>query len=76
MNLDEKLKQDYADQFYEKFIGKERLFVDFLNADVVNGVPDTMAGSWKYIKENLHSLERHTNLHIYFVQHPLPDGLL
>ena len=76
MNLDENLKQDYADQFYEKFIGKERLFIDFLNTDVVNGVPDTMAGSWRYIKEGVHSLERHTNLHIYFKQHPLPDGLL
>ncbi len=76
MNLDEDLKQAYADQFYEKFIDKERLFVDFLNSDVVNGVPNTMTGSWKYIKEGVHSLERHTNLHIYFIQHPLPDGLL
>lgn len=76
MNLDENLKQNYADQFYEKFIGKEWLFIDFLNTDVVNGVPDTMTGSWSYIKEALHSLERHTNLHIYFTLHPLPDGLL
>lgn len=76
MNLDENLKQEYADRFYEMFIGKERLFIDFLNSDVVNGVPDTMTGSWRYIKEGVHSLERHTNLHIYFMQHPLPDGLL
>lgn len=27
-------------------------------------------------KEGLHSLERHTNLHIYFKTYPNPDGLL
>lgn len=75
INLDHELKQDYADAFYEKFIGKEHLFVEFLKTDVVNGVPDTPNGSWRFIKEGLHSLERHTNLHIYFVQNPLPDGL-
>lgn len=26
-------------------------------------------------KEELHSVERHANLHIYFTQNPLPDGL-
>ena len=75
INLDKDLKQDYADAFYERFIGKERKFIEFLRSEVVNGVPDTFNGSWRYIKEGLHSLERHTNLHIYFVQNPLPDGL-
>ena len=76
IDLDKDLKQEYADLFYEKFIDKEHMFIEFLKTDVVNGVPDTMSGSWRYIKEQLHSLERHTNLHIYFTQHPLPDGLL
>ncbi|MBD5475608.1 MAG: hypothetical protein HDR17_06465 [Lachnospiraceae bacterium] len=75
INLDKDLKQAYADAFYEKFIGKEQMFIEFLKTDVVNGVPDAFNGSWRYIKEDLHSLERHTNLHIYFAQNPLPDGL-
>ena len=76
INLDKNLKQEYADEFYEKFIGKEYLFPAFLESDVVNGVPNNMGASWRYIKEGLHSLERHTNLHIYFKTHPNPDGLL
>lgn len=76
INLDKNLKQEYADEFYEKFIGKEYLFPEFLESDVVNNVPDKMGASWRYIKEGLHSLERHTNLHIYFKIHPNPDGLL
>lgn len=76
INLDSELKQEYADEFYEKFMGKEYLFPLFLESDVVNGVPDKLGASWRYIKEDLHSLERHTNLHIYFKTHPNPDGLL
>ena len=66
--------QKYADAFYEKFIGKEKMFIDFLDAEVVNGVPNSFPASWSYIKNDLHSLERHTNLHIYFMNHPRPDG--
>lgn len=76
INLDKDLKQAYADAFYEKFIGKEHLFPVFLESDVANGVPDIMGTSWRYIKEDLHSLERHTNLHLFFKLHPNPDGLL
>ena len=69
-NLDEKLKKDYADAFYDAFEGKEKLFIDFLEEEVSNGVPGTFTASWKYIKEDLHSLERHSNLHIYFKENP------
>ena len=75
INLDYELKQDYADKFYERFLGKEYMFIEFLKTDVVNGVPDTLSASWRYIKEGLHSLERHTNLHIYFNLNPLPGGI-
>ena len=66
-NLSDELKGEYADAFYEVFQGKEKLFVDFLNDEVANGVPDIYQTSWRYIKEGVHSLERHTNLHLYFV---------
>ena len=76
INLDIDKKQAYADAFYERFIGKEEKFIDFLESDVVNGTPKSMYDSWKYIKEGLHSVERHTNLNVYFVLHPRPDALL
>lgn len=75
INLRKENKQDFADAFYEKFIDKELKFIDFLKDDVVNGVPDSFPVSWKYIREDLHSVERHTNLHIYFESHPRIDGL-
>jgi hypothetical protein len=70
-NLSFELKSEYADAFYEKFMGKEKLFIDFLNSDVVNGVPDEYKKSWAYIREGTRSLERHTNLNVYFKQHPI-----
>lgn len=69
-NLDDELKGEYADAFYEEFQEKEKLFVDFLKEEVANGVPDSYPASWRYIKEGIHSLERHTNLHIYFDKNP------
>lgn len=69
-NLSDEDKNKYADAFYEVFISKEKLFVEFLQLEAVNGVPDSFPASWRYIKEGLHSLERHTNLHIYFLENP------
>ncbi len=71
-NLDDALKGEMADKFYERFIGKEEMFIDYLKTDVVNGVPDSFLASWRFIKEELHSLERHTNFHIFFQDNPLP----
>lgn len=71
LNLSDELKVKYADAFYEFFWGKEQLFINFLDMEVVNGVPDNFFASWKYIKEDLHSLERHTNLNIYFKENPI-----
>lgn len=69
-NLSDDEKSEYSDDFYSSFVEHEKLFVDYLYDDVVNGVPNTMLASWRYIKEDLHSLERHTNLHIYFKLNP------
>lgn len=69
-NLEEGLKGEFADAFYEEFIGKEELFIEYLTNWVANGVPESFPMSWKYIKEDLHSLERHTNLNLYFKQNP------
>lgn len=69
-NLSDEEKEVYSNKFYELFEGREKLFIDYLKSDVVNGCPDSFPSSWKYIKDELHSLERHTNLHIYFKENP------
>ncbi|MDO5406099.1 MAG: hypothetical protein Q4F28_02070 [Eubacteriales bacterium] len=70
MNLSDEEKELYSNKFYEMFDGHEKLFINFLESDAVNGCPDSFPASWKYIREELHSLERHTNLHIYFKENP------
>ena len=69
-NLTDEEKELYSIKFYEMFEGHEKLFIKYLESDVVNGCPDSFPASWKYIKEELHSLERHSNLHIYFKENP------
>lgn len=71
LNLSDEQKSQYAQVFYEQFMGKEMLFIKFLDIEVVNGVPESFPASWKYIKEDLHSLQRHTNLNIYFKENPV-----
>lgn len=71
INLDDEAKKKYANTFYEKFMGKEQLFINFLEIEAVNGVPESFPESWRYIKSDLHSLERHTNLNIYFKENPV-----
>jgi hypothetical protein len=69
-NLTDDEKREYADQFYDLFSKKPEVFIEFLNRYVVNGVPNSYLASWRYIKEDLNSLNRHTNLHIYFKDNP------
>lgn len=69
-NLTDEEKENYSNGFYELFQNNEKLFVDFLESDVVNGCPNSFPASWRYIKQGAHSLERHTNLHIYFHENP------
>ena len=71
LNLSDELKSQYSQVFYEKFMGRESLFIKFLDMEVVNGVPQSFPASWRYIKEDLHSLQRHTNLNIYFKENPI-----
>lgn len=70
-NLDDESKKKYANAFYEKFMGREQLFINYLDMEVVNGVPESFPESWRYIKRDLHSLQRHTNLNIYFKENPI-----
>ena len=71
LNLSDEQKKEYSNAFYEAFWEHPELFPPFLEKYVVNGVPDSFPASWRYIKEDNRSLERHTNLHIYFTKHPV-----
>ena len=71
LNLSDEEKSQYSQEFYEQFMGNEALFIKFLEMDVVNGVPQSFSASWRYIREGLHSLQRHTNLNIYFKENPI-----
>lgn len=71
LNLSDELKSQYSLAFYEQFMGRESLFIKFLEMEVVNGVPENFPESWRYIRKELHSLQRHTNLNIYFKENPV-----
>lgn len=71
LNLTDEEKINFSHSFYELFQGREALFVEFLESEVVNGCPSSYPASWRYIKEDLRSLERHTNLHVYFKENPI-----
>ena len=73
LSLDEKLEKSIA--FQDAFMGQEPLFVEYLEAEAVNGVPNSFQGSWKYIREGLHSVERHTNFHLFFKRNPFDLGM-
>lgn len=62
--------KDALEKIFRTIYKKDRT-VEFRVTDVVNGVPDNMSLSWVFIKSEMHSLERHTNLHIYFSLHPV-----
>lgn len=69
LDADDKLNQAY--EFQSLFQGQEQLFSTFLMKYAGENIPDDLDESWKFIKEDLHSLERHTNLHLYFKMHPI-----
>ena len=65
MNSSDDEKEDDAYEFAERYRGKANDFVDFIsNSDFSNS--EDYKESWEYIKEDLHSLERQTNLGLCF----------
>lgn len=69
LDADEKLERAY--EFRLAFQDLEQHFPAFLEQNAGDGVPKDLDESWTYIKTGLHSLERHTNLHLYFSLHPI-----
>jgi hypothetical protein len=70
-NLPDEKKQENADSFVLRFQGHEMKFIEYLDKFVTNGTPNSYPSSWRYVREDKHSLERHTNLNVYFRENPV-----
>lgn len=66
-NLEQSLKEAYADDFAERFIGREQEFITFLKENNIT-LGDEYLMSWSKIKEGLNSLLRFTNFNVFFTQ--------
>lgn len=65
LNCTDDEKEDNAFDFLERYAGKLDEFIEYISESsfaVMTGYRE----SWKYIKEDLHSLERHTNFGLCF----------
>ena len=71
LNLTDEDKEKKALQFAKKYKNDIPSFVDFVRSSdfaVINGY----LPSWSFIKQDLHSLERHTNIGLCFGEEILP----
>ena len=64
-NFTKEQKADMADEFAEKYEGNIDAFIDFISKKDV-AVPGNYNDTWRFIKEDTHSLERHSNMHLIF----------
>lgn len=69
-NLTEEEKERNADLFQQMFVGKEEKFITYIRKIAAKDMPMNYPESWRYIKEERHSLERNSNLAIYFDKNP------
>lgn len=61
---DEKMK--LADTFDDKYFGKETDFINFISDSSI-AVSGEYLETWEYIKRDLNSLNRFSNLHLFFL---------
>lgn len=64
-NLDDTRKVEYADEFYESYVGKEQKFLEFIN-DFSIAAKGMYQDTWDFIAQDLNSLKRYSNLHLFF----------
>ena len=58
-------KEEMSDEFADKYEQNPEDFIAFLSEQQV-AVPGTYQDTWKFIEEDLNSLQRHTNMHQIF----------
>lgn len=66
LNLTDDEKEHYATQFAKRYKDDMPSFIEFVSESEFS-VVDGYSPSWIYIKENMHSLERHTNIGLCFI---------
>lgn len=64
-NLSEDLKSEYAFDFVDEFDGRESEFIKFLKESDFT-VPGDYMDTWKFIKDDLNSLGKYCNFHLFF----------
>ena len=58
-------KEEMSDEFADKYEQNPEDFIAFLSEQQV-AVPGTYQDTWKFIEEDLNSLQRHTTMHQIF----------
>lgn len=58
-------KQEMSDDFADKYKYHLPEFISFISGPDI-AVPGTYKETWKFIEKDLHSLQRHTNMHLIF----------
>ena len=58
-------KEEMSDEFADKYEQNPEDFIAFLSEQQV-AVPGTYQDNWKIIKDELNSLQRHTNMNLIF----------
>lgn len=58
-------KREMAEQFADRFYGREREFIDFIR-DPEIAVRGDYGESWRFIRQKAHSLQRNSNFHLAF----------
>lgn len=66
-NLKDEEKVAYADAFYEDYIGNESAFLSFICGNEV-AVEGEYKETWKFLRNDLNSLSRCSNLCLFFTQ--------
>ena len=64
-NVDREYKKIKAEEFEEKYFDREHEFLDFIRSEQI-AVQGNFQETWKYIKKDLNSLKRNSNLHLIF----------
>lgn len=64
-NVEWEDKKVKAEEFENKFFGYEHEFIDFIRADDF-AVPGSYQDTWRFIKQDNHSINRYCNLHLVF----------
>lgn len=63
-NLTKDQKVEYADAFYEKYLGHEERFRTFIEDDGI-APQGAYKETWEFLQSDLNSLKRYSNLHLF-----------